>query len=449
MFATFLVGCSSSAPARAQEPIISERFDPGRGIGSPQSPYPAPGMAAGGDFPGSSGVPGGIPGADPSPFGGDGSGSASPSPMAGAAGADGGGAGAGGGGAGSPATASGLGGGLSSQGGALNMLGDLGAQFRALQVSVPTAPALPQPFPPPGFPRPPSPRRVTSLAPTVRGFKIGENQSPQPQDRVFYSFNYFSNVNGEVNSRFDSPVGNLRVYRQIFGFEKTFDSARGSFGVRLPLNTLTADSTIRGAFRKPGGTSTALGDVSFFAKYILKLDPATGSLISAGIVVTPPTGPDQFAGATYVQSVRSTTIQPFLGYIWRRGDFYLHGFSALDVPSSVRDVTMVYNDIGIGYYVYRNADASRWLTAVVPTFEVHVNNPLTHRDPFNQNDPAGTPDIVNLTYGLNLEFSQRSILTFGFVNPVTNPKPFDHEWLLLFNVRFGGSRRTLPPVLGG
>jgi hypothetical protein len=44
------------------------------------------------------------------------------------------------------------------------------------------------------------------------------------------------------------------------------------------------------------------------------------------------------------------------------------------------------------------------------------------------------------------------LLTFGFVTPVTGPRPFDYEALLLFNVRFGRSRaaqRALPPVLGG
>ncbi len=85
----------------------------------------------------------------------------------------------------------------------------------------------------------------------------------------------------------------------------------------------------------------------------------------------------------------------------------------------------------------------------MPTFEAHINNPLTHRSPFDPNDPTGTTDVVNLTYGVNFEFYKQSTLTFGFVNPVTSPKPFDYEWVLLFNVRFGGSNRTPPPIIGG
>jgi hypothetical protein len=104
------------------------------------------------------------------------------------------------------------------------------------------------------------------------------------------------------------------------------------------------------------------------------------------------------------------------------------------------------------YFLLRRTDFESWLTAVAPTFEVHVNTPLTHRDPFNRNDPGGVPDVVNLTYGLNFEFNHRSVLTFGLVTPVTGPRPFDFEALILFNFHFGGTRaepRPMPPMIGG
>ena len=74
--------------------------------------------------------------------------------------------------------------------------------------------------PSPGLP---SPKFRSQLAPSVRGFKIAENQSPFPQDRVFFTFNYFNNVNANLDRYFDSPINNLSVYRYIFGFEKTFN----------------------------------------------------------------------------------------------------------------------------------------------------------------------------------------------------------------------------------
>jgi hypothetical protein len=57
-------------------------------------------------------------------------------------------------------------------------------------------------------------------------------------------------------------------------------------------------------------------------------------------------------------------------------------------------------------------------TAFAPTFEVHVNNPINHRDVFNRFDIAGTPDVVNLTYGINFELHRRSLVTLALVTPV-------------------------------
>ena len=76
----------------------------------------------------------------------------------------------------------------------------------------------------------------------------------------------------------------------------------------------------------------------------------------SGLETTLPTGPSQFAGAKYIQGIHSTEMQPFLGYLLIRNRFYLHGFLSLSVPSSIRDVTMVYNDLGIGYFVFRSTD---------------------------------------------------------------------------------------------
>jgi hypothetical protein len=261
---------------------------------------------------------------------------------------------------------------------------------------------------------------------------------------------YFNNVNGALNLRFDSPVANLLAYRYVFGFEKTFDDGRGSIGARLPLDQLTGTSTISGNFAKPGGTSTSLNDLSLFTKYVLKSDPKTGSLLSVGLETTLPTGPTQFAGARYINGFNDTEIQPFIGYLLIRDRFYLHGFVSLSTPTTIRDVTMFYNDVGVGYFVFRSVDPDRFITSVAPTFEVHLNSPLTHRDWANANDPAGTADVVDLTYGVNVGIFQQSVLTFGWVTPVTGPRPFNYEALLLFNWRFGRSRTgAAPPIVGG
>ena len=74
------------------------------------------------------------------------------------------------------------------------MIGDLGPGL-----------SIPKPFPPTPPPPPPSPRRASALVPSVRGLKVSENQSPRPQDRVFFTFDYFSNVNGALNLKLGRP----------------------------------------------------------------------------------------------------------------------------------------------------------------------------------------------------------------------------------------------------
>jgi hypothetical protein len=198
------------------------------------------------------------------------------------------------------------------------MIGDQGPDLTIRGVpSFPSPPSVPQPYPPGTPAPPPSPRQASALTPSVRGLKIAENQSPRPQDRVFFTFNYFDNVNNSLNRHFEAPVTDIMVYREIFGVEKTFDDGNGSLGLRLPLNTLWSRPTVPARFKQFGGTSTSFGDLSVFGKYILKQDPETGSLISTGLAVTPTTGPGNFAGATYIGSstTHTTMIQPFLGYL--------------------------------------------------------------------------------------------------------------------------------------
>jgi len=331
------------------------------------------------------------------------------------------------------------------QGGTFQMIGDLGSIQTIHPSGVAHRFALP-PSPPPL----PAPGKASSFVTSVRGLKASENQSPYPQDRVFYSFNFFAEVNQHLNQKFETSVDSLKVFREILGFEKTFHNGDGSFGMRLPIDTASANSTITGNFPKLAGTSTSAGDLSFFGKYVFVRDPASGSLVSGGLAISTANAPANFAGAKYLASLNSTSIQPFVGYIWCRNRFYLHGFSAIDTPASLRMATMVYNDVGIGYYCLKSTDPEDFLTGIAPTFEVHVNSPLTHGDWTNRNDPGGVPNIVNLTYGINFGFYSRSILTFGLVTPVTGPRPFDYEAVILFNLFYGGTSRRMqgyPPML--
>jgi hypothetical protein len=298
-----------------------------------------------------------------------------------------------------------------------------------------------------------SPRAATGAGtnvvrlPWVRGYKMADNQSPLPLDRVFATFYFYDDINVGNARTPGTTIRDVKVYREFFGFEKTFLDGRSSLGLRLPLNTISA----RGV---GGGTSTALGDLTVFGKYALWMDPARG-VFSLGMAVTPPTGPAAFAGAAFTRARNPTYLQPFIGVLRPMGRWYVQGFSGVNVPTDSRVVTMYYNDLGIGYFLHQARRDDALVSAVVPSMEVHVNTPLNHRGGFSDvRDPGATIDSVNLTFGLSTVLRRRTVFSAGFVTPVTGPRPFDIEAIALLNVAFGAPRPgrslgTVPPPAFG
>ena len=305
------------------------------------------------------------------------------------------------------------------------------------------------------------------VIPYGRNFKLAENMSPLPQDRLSFAFNYYDGVQEAQNRGFGGLVGGMKVYRYLFTFEKTFLDGHASIGVRESIDTLTATSVFPGV----GGTSTALGDVNVFTKFVLWDNlqaPATnqggfnaavaplvgqlqGSVVTGGLSVRTPTGPSNFAGSPFSFSPRDVGIQPFLGYYVSRGNWYLQGFESIEVPTSGENVTMLYCDTGLGYWLYRNECPGALLRGISPTLEAHVNIPLTNTDLWDFSDPYATATAVNLTYGVNAAIGERSLFSLGLVTPVTGPRPFDYEVVALFNVFFGSTRREgriAAPVIG-
>ena len=80
----------------------------------------------------------------------------------------------------------------------------------------------------------------------------------------------------------------------------------------------------------------------------------------------------------------------------------------------------------------------------VPVAEAHLTTPLNHRG-FNSRDLASTPDILNMTFGVNTSFRHRAILSAAYVTPVTGPKPFNAEFVLQLNILFGKAARAPLP----
>ncbi len=252
-----------------------------------------------------------------------------------------------------------------------------------------------------------------AISPFRGAYKIAEAESPAPQDRVYVSYNFFTEVEGIAN-----------LHRETFGVEKTFLDGTASLGLRLPF-VQTEGSNVP--------SDQEWGDLSVILKYALYHNRASGNLISAGLVVTAPTGPLPASFAindNRLDLIHSTLLQPYLGFVWNCERFFVQGFSSVMVPTDADDVTILFHDIGVGYHIPVNLT---FLREVVPVVETHINTPLTRRD---ENDLPRFRDAVNLSGGVHLYFNERISLTLGLGTTVTGPRLFDVEGAAALNFRF-------------
>ena len=127
------------------------------------------------------------------------------------------------------------------------------------------------------------------------------------------------------------------------------------------------------------------------------------------------------------EEVHPALFQPFVGYLWSRGDFFLHGFESLMVPTDSRDATILFSDIGLGYWLLRRG-ADQLLTGIIPTVELHLTTPLTRRDHFR--------DAVNFTGGAHFVLKERYVLGVALSTPVAGAHLYDIEVIANFNWRF-------------
>jgi hypothetical protein len=244
-------------------------------------------------------------------------------------------------------------------------------------------------------------------------FKIAENESPRPTDRVFFTYNYYDNVGGSSG---------VNIHRETVGFEKTLLNGDASFGVRFPL--FQTDTT--------AGVEHEFGDLTFIAKYALLNDPATGNVLTAGLAVTAPTGQIPHAFDPFNDArIQSTLLQPFVGYqVAISPDVFIHGFSSVLVPTDPRETTLLFNDIGLGYWAYRAS--GNGITGIVLTGEAHVNTLLDSGVVL----PPEERTQFNAVFGARALFSGGQSLGVAIGVPVTGPKPFDIEAMAQFNWHF-------------
>jgi len=274
-----------------------------------------------------------------------------------------------------------------------------------------------------------------ALVPQVQrgAFKISDNESPRPTDRVFAYYTYFNHlqfpgsfiVPGTVNGAPGFVQQNRTVttdlHRETFGFEKTFLNGDASIGVRM--NVSQQDGQIQ---------DDDFGDTTIITKYALI--NRSNLLASIGLAVTAPTGTANSGG--FGESYRSVLFQPYTGFIWNRERAYLHGFSAIIFSTDDNDPTLTTSDIGIGYRLYQSECCKeRLVSYIIPTAEFHVNIPVSKEGFANRNEFA-MPDSLITTVGVHVGLGCNANLAIGAGIPVSGPNLYDFSGIIQLNWRF-------------
>jgi hypothetical protein len=226
--------------------------------------------------------------------------------------------------------------------------------------------------------------------------KLAEGDSPRPTDRLYYTYNFFGNV--EVNIPDPTAPPHMQVSRHTIGFEKTFLDEHASVGMRLPFFSMGGDSVAYDA--------SFVGDLTVITKFALINNRRTGNVLSFGLAVTAPSGgsPDLLVAPGVRDEqirYRGVMLQPFGGWVFNPfSRLFLQGFHGVVVPTDAREPTFMSNGVGLGVWLFRDP-AAEFIQGVVPIFEVHVNTPFNHRTAQNIGDTI-MGDSVNLTAGAHI-----------------------------------------------
>lgn len=302
-----------------------------------------------------------------------------------------------------------------------------------------------------------------------RRFKLSENNSPFPTDRVFVNFNHFKNAIQDVDVR------EFSLDRYTFGVEKTFVDGQWSLELRIPFAYGLDSTQLTGSTEL--NSATEFGNVPLVLKRLLVRRERWAA--AAGLALILPTAEDAFV----TDGFNSVTVeneayhlQPFLGAYYAphdrfwslafvQADFDTNGntttffgpaFGQSSTPGAdsgrgvLQDQNALYMDLGCGYWLLRDSSRSRLLSGIASLLELHYSTTMqdgdrvfadngrdavggltvTDRNAGGSGTAARRLDVLNLTAALRFELGRRSQLTVAGVAPLRtgDDKLFDAEF---------------------
>jgi hypothetical protein len=284
------------------------------------------------------------------------------------------------------------------------------------------------------------------IAAADRRFKIAENNSPFPADRVFFNYHHFNNAIRDVDGRLFS------LDRYLFGIEKTFLDGLWSIEGRVPFASgLRAEQFVGAGV---DNEATEFGNMSLVLKRLL-YDGCCWRF-SGGLGIVFPTGPeaeiyDQSGALALVLENEAVYFQPFLGALYTPNDrLWVQTFAQVDFDSGgnavdwitidepngvIQDQSLLFLDVAIGYWIYRSCCCDSWITGIAPMVELHYSTTMQNTDFVGGTsgnfitNPDNRLDVLNLTGGLRFQLRELSFLTIAGVAPLRqgSDKIFDSE----------------------
>ena len=283
--------------------------------------------------------------------------------------------------------------------------------------------------------------------------RISDNDSPIPTDRLFCDYSYFHDAALTLPSD---------ASRFVPGFEKTLFDGRMSVEMRFPMGIM--ESSDIAADSSSFGTTGQFGDIQVIGKAILlQQDSWT---LSTGLGISLPTAPDVNVGLTDGTSLvkianRSTHLLPFFGLLAKpNDDWFAQAFLQIDFAASgdpvsanltgaaltpvgnIYDETLIFADVSIGRWLYR--DPAQHFSGLAAVVEAHytggINSPSTlHANNGITNFALGVSpvgyNVLDLTLGAHAVVGSTTI-TVGYVTPVTEDRGFEGELRFFVNRKF-------------
>lgn len=263
------------------------------------------------------------------------------------------------------------------------------------------------------------------LAGGDRRFKVAENASPTPRDRIFFNYNHFHNALRDVNG----VQHNLD--RFTFGFEKTFLDGMASLETRFPFASgLNSTQEIDSA----DTLNTEVGNLALALKYSLLR--GRNWVASGGVTMALPTGDDfelfvidtdlQSGGLILDLEVQNDAVHlaPFVGFAISSSDWFAQGFCQVDIDLNgnevftstggfegvLQDQNLLFLDISIGHWFFRNASRDARVSAAALITELHYTSTLNDTDDVaGITNPSNRVDVLNATGAVEILIGSSSL----------------------------------------